>query len=1372
MYIKKMHVDSFGILADQEASLSPGLNVFLGHNEAGKSTCLKFFRAMLFGYKRRRSSIEPLIQGSGKRLGGGSLHCFTETLGEIVLTRRPGPGPGPLSLLGPDGGQLPDTALGRLFPGLDVEVFDNIFAFTLKDLMDLGSLSGEGVRHALHGAAFGLGNRSPAQLLKSLDNRMRELLKQGLGSGKINNLLKSLEEADNALAEHGAVLEQYESLKRDMDLAGAGLEELRLRQRELEQERRALERRLGVWPVWEKLALLNAEKEVLLSRAATLKDNRFSTDSRERLEALLAKKEEQSLSLAAEQEALARLHGELEALEARPDLLEMEPAVQSLLEQKQAREEEARLIPRLLHQAAQLASEQRDILKHFGPEWSRDKAFATDCSLFAKDHIRHMRNGMTSLAEEARRARAVFEQIAEERRSEARGLEEAEAGKEGRGGPALPDAAFLQTVFAEHARAKAVLRELPLLTARQEEAEKELQAALGAISPNWDQDRLRDFDLSLSGHQAMRDKARNLIALRLEYENCWKERALADRDLGRAHREVKEAGEKLAACANGADLAELNERQSLLRRLEKTWHAYEAARREHAQANELVTEHVAPREGRAGSWRKGPLAVSALLGAGCAGLYAAGFLLDVLYFAPALSLLVLSGIFLVAAMGGDKGRQRRDDDISPLLKARSRAAREMEAAAGEMAGLLAGAAFWLQSGVSGPDGLSQAFFDRWRDVLDRQTRQAILRERDEAELQKARKLLDEATLACDRIEEAGMAVRERMDQAEAAWREFLEETGLGPSLGPESCDSLFHMVSAAETKAGAAVSQAKARRGAEHFIKSCLERAAGHEFFAPFIPDASALDLSGLEKALSEAARLREEAAKEETSGRIMEDRKARLATLKKREDEALARSVGAGRALAEEEEAWRSWLVAQGLSESLTPESAAEALALLESYTAKDKERLELAERARSLGQALGAYVRQAGELLLAAGLTLPEGFSLREREAVPLPAAQETLPGLPGLSVDQKQLPRGREVVLADLPEVLLPRVLPVLDRLRRDVRRAEEAVSLAREKRDQIKEREQGLNRAQRALEATQRAVDDLLAAGGVKDPESFRQAFSLWQQVSGLEAGEASLRIQLANAAGEEGLEAEELGAALESMGREGLEERLARVGGELAGLEAEVQAGAEARGQMQAGLEALMNDEEAADWRSRRASVLEELSEGARQWSVLALARHTLLKAKERFEREGQSGVIKHAGELMRAITDGRYTGLSAPLGEEAFFVIDRNGNLMDPEKTLSQGTREQLYLSLRLAYVRNHADKAEAVPVVMDEVLVNFDPSRMRRAARVLAEFARDNQVLFFSCHPGTADILMSEARAVHGQGGPEPMEIVISGGVISSERT
>ncbi len=71
-----------------------------------------------------------------------------------------------------------------------------------------------------------------------------------------------------------------------------------------------------------------------------------------------------------------------------------------------------------------------------------------------------------------------------------------------------------------------------------------------------------------------------------------------------------------------------------------------------------------------------------------------------------------------------------------------------------------------------------------------------------------------------------------------------------------------------------------------------------------------------------------------------------------------------------------------------------------------------------------------------------------------------------------------------------------------------------------------------------------------------------------------------------------------------------------------------------------------------------------------------------------------------------------------------------------PVESLSRGTREQLFLSLRLALASSYARRGSPLPLVLDDVLVNFDADRAKAAAAVLRDFAAEgHQLLVFTCH-------------------------------------
>jgi uncharacterized protein YhaN len=66
---------------------------------------------------------------------------------------------------------------------------------------------------------------------------------------------------------------------------------------------------------------------------------------------------------------------------------------------------------------------------------------------------------------------------------------------------------------------------------------------------------------------------------------------------------------------------------------------------------------------------------------------------------------------------------------------------------------------------------------------------------------------------------------------------------------------------------------------------------------------------------------------------------------------------------------------------------------------------------------------------------------------------------------------------------------------------------------------------------------------------------------------------------------------------------------------------------------------------------------------------------------------------------------------------------------------MSQGTRDQLFLSLRLAAIEQHIEGRGPFPVIVDDLLVQFDDARAVATLEVLSELSAKTQVLFFTHH-------------------------------------
>lgn len=66
---------------------------------------------------------------------------------------------------------------------------------------------------------------------------------------------------------------------------------------------------------------------------------------------------------------------------------------------------------------------------------------------------------------------------------------------------------------------------------------------------------------------------------------------------------------------------------------------------------------------------------------------------------------------------------------------------------------------------------------------------------------------------------------------------------------------------------------------------------------------------------------------------------------------------------------------------------------------------------------------------------------------------------------------------------------------------------------------------------------------------------------------------------------------------------------------------------------------------------------------------------------------------------------------------------------------MSGGSRDQLYLALRLATLEWRLESSEPIPFIVDDILVNFDDARSRATLQVSADLSERNQVILFTHH-------------------------------------
>jgi len=109
------------------------------------------------------------------------------------------------------------------------------------------------------------------------------------------------------------------------------------------------------------------------------------------------------------------------------------------------------------------------------------------------------------------------------------------------------------------------------------------------------------------------------------------------------------------------------------------------------------------------------------------------------------------------------------------------------------------------------------------------------------------------------------------------------------------------------------------------------------------------------------------------------------------------------------------------------------------------------------------------------------------------------------------------------------------------------------------------------------------------------------------------------------------------------------------------------------------------------------------------------------------------------------ITGGRYSKLVVEYNEDKPIIagVDMDGSTKQAS-AMSEGTRDQLYLALKLAAVEDYIERAEPMPFIADDLFVNFDDTRTSQALNALHELSRRCQVVLFTHHSHLVEIARS----------------------------
>lgn len=1300
MRFTALDIDGFGIFHEVSIThLPPGLVLLCGSNEAGKSTLLGFIRNVLFGFPKgasREPAYPPLAGGSH----GGRISLLTRDGEEYVVERRPGKGGGLVTVRGPDGRSGGATQLSQILGGVTREVFSHLYAFSLGELQSIETLQDESVKGVIYGASAGMAMLALPRALKTLDERMAGIFKPGGAKPSLNARLREAEELRAGLREAMQEVGGYDAARAELRERQERAGVLQAHADRLAGERRRLDLSARLWPSW--LDLKEGERGLC---DLPEQIERFPEDGLARLDRELLLIREHEEGVAGRRERLERLRTARAALVVDVALLNRAGEVELLLRDLGDGLRQGREVPLKEQEEQRLGAQIRALLDGLGREWSEERALEIDRSVFTREGVRRHQEQLRAL-EAARRDAETIRGEKQAQFARASGEEkQAESALEALGAPG--ESVDEEVVLAlGHGRSEiaGLLRDLPQRAIELGHERQQLERLIREIDPAWTAADVSRFDGSVAARKRIDDHQ----ALMREAGEGQREAALLrrarDEELRRAQEQHRTALGRLDAIPlqTGESREELQPRaaaipavrRELLRRAElqgEIQHQEERLRDREEEARRLQERQREPVSGWPGRSR-GAL-VLAIAGAGAAAvLVAVG---KPVAAAVVAAPLVLAALVLFMLGRGAEARTRtgrgdESDTLSRLHKDTAELEIALRAGRAELAALVESLAQRAaRARIPEPitwDGL-EALEATVNDGLLRLER----RQRIEEDVQLLAQGVEQAARDCGEAREREECGARLLAERRQSWQQELAFNRLRGDLTPELVAVIFGKIEAALQRVEN-IRRSEGRIAEMEAARECYrERALRVPSLAESLRLPGADLLAECDRFFERQENARARGEERRRLGRQLQEKTDALAHCRRAVDE-----TGQACARVEQEQAvararWQCWLKERGLAGELSPETALEAL-----------DRVEKCSEA----------------VLLRRGLVA----------------------GIAGLRADIDSY-RSRVAGLCAAigrPDPAPDRVPQTVETLHRELQDARKSRGDQERLAQQIAQEETELESLMRQIDRAGSAIAALFQEGSATDEEAFRRRGALFAQRARILGAIAAAEKNLRQVSGED--DPAMVREILAPLSLEGIRRQDAVLETQEREIRAELESVRQRTADLKHTAERLASADDVARLRAEEERLRAEIRRDALAWAGCALARNLITRAREAFETDQQPRVVQEAAVFFRTLSCGRYTGLFAPLGEETIEVETASRQRRRPEE-LSRGTAEQLYLALRFGYIRTHAERNDPLPVVMDDVLVNFDPERARAAAGAILELSRQQQVLFFTCHPGTVDL-------------------------------
>jgi len=272
------------------------------------------------------------------------------------------------------------------------------------------------------------------------------------------------------------------------------------------------------------------------------------------------------------------------------------------------------------------------------------------------------------------------------------------------------------------------------------------------------------------------------------------------------------------------------------------------------------------------------------------------------------------------------------------------------------------------------------------------------------------------------------------------------------------------------------------------------------------------------------------------------------------------------------------------------------------------------------------------------------------------------------------------------------------------------------------------------AQQRLELVHARLAPLMAAVGAKDVTALGPAIQRSDERREVEGKIRSAEQDLSQAA--DGLPLESVRSESARIGADALKAELDRLVAASHAVVDQIAALSNQYGAQKAAFDALNGTDLAARAEAQRQEAIAAMADAAERYLRLQTAARLLKWSIEKFRQTKQGPMLAKASAIFSGLTLGSFARLLVDAEGDAprLFGIRPSGEPVDVAG-MSEGSRDQLYLALRLAALELQVEQGFNMPLIADDLFINFDDRRTAAGLKVLGELSRRMQIVFLTHH-------------------------------------